>query len=75
MKKLFALVLAVFSFCTLNVLGSKSEVLADQDEFTVITSLDQITDMSGKYRLQQKDGSYTYSASLGAFSGVLDGND
>lgn len=73
--KIFALVLAIFSFCTLNIFGSKSEVLADQDEFTVITSLDQITDMSGKYRLQQKEGSYTYSASLGAFSGTLDGND
>ena len=73
--KIFALVLAVFSFCTLNMFASNNVVLAEQDDFTVITSLDQITDMSGKYRLQQKEGAYSYSASLGKFSGTLDGND
>ena len=74
--KIFALVLAVFSFCTLNMLGAKKHAFADQtsDEFTVITSLEEITDMSGKYRLENKDNAYTYTSSLGNFSGVLDGN-
>lgn len=74
--KIFALVLAIFSFCCLNFFGTNNIVLADQtsDDFIEISSLDQITDMAGKYRLTQKDDSYTYTASLGNFAGVLDGN-
>lgn len=72
--KVFAILLAVFSFCTLSSFNSNNYIYADQDEFTVVTSLEQITDMSGKYRLKQQDTAYTYSASLGAFAGVLDGN-
>ena len=73
---MFALLVSVFSFCTLNANSVVSPVYADQssDGFTLVSSLSEITDMSGKYRLQQKEGSYTYVNSIGAFSGTLDGN-
>ncbi|MBQ7884836.1 MAG: hypothetical protein IJ318_01920 [Clostridia bacterium] len=73
---MFALLMSVVSICLLNTASLAKPVFADQttDGFTLIDSLSDITNMSGKYRLQQSDSSYTYSASLGKFFGVLDGN-
>lgn len=70
--KLGVFLLAIFafglSFLTLNT----KKVNAD-GEITTISSLSEITDMSGKYELN-KGQTYTYSASLGVFSGYLNGN-
>lgn len=77
--KIFALVLAVFSFCVLSASISNQPTYADEvsNEFTMISSLDELkngirNNPFGKYRLQK--GTYLCTSSLGIFSGVLDGN-
>ena len=69
---LLILVLAIGITALFNFKNKETFVYAD-DGFTQISSLSQITDLTGNYSLQ-KDTVYEYSTSLGAFSGKLNGN-
>lgn len=66
----FLLVLVAFGLSFLTF-GTK-KVNAEGEAVTV-SSLSEITDMSGNYALN-KDQEYTYTASLGSFAGSLNGN-
>ena len=66
----FLLVLVAFglSFLTFDTKNVNAE-----GEAVTVSSLSEITDMSGNYALN-KDQEYTYTASLGSFAGSLNGN-
>lgn len=61
----FAFGLSYFTLCDKKV-NAEGEIIT-------VSSLSEITDMTGKYELN-KGQTYTYSASLGVFSGYLNGN-
>ena len=72
-KILFIFIILIFSFSFLNVnLFSNKNVLAEGEVIT-ISSLSEITDLSGNYALQRGQ-TYEYSTSLAEFSGTLNGN-
>ena len=70
--KLCVLLLTIFAFGLSFFVFDNKKVNAE-GEIITISSLSEITDMAGKYELN-KGQTYIYSASLGVFSGYLNGN-